>query len=166
MKPRLALLSSFGSGDKNAADGASHTFQNLFPTNHSFYGYMDLNSLQNLHDFRVAYTCKPSATSIVALEGHSHFLSRTGDYWYNVAGVPRNFTGAAVGSGGCYRINPSYSRHVGEELDLVAAWTFRPYAQIEAAACHYFRGNYIKQSLAAIGSKDANYAYVQLTLNL
>ena len=46
---------------------------------------------------------------------------------------------------------------LGTEVDLVAAWTFRPYAQIEAAVARYFRGDYIKQSLAAVGSKDANY---------
>ena len=93
-------------------------------------------------------------------------LRGTSDFWYNVAGVPRNFAGAAVGSGGGYRVNPAYSKHVGNELDLVAAWTFKPYAQIEAAACRYFRGDYIKQSLSTVGSKDANYFYVQLTLNL
>jgi hypothetical protein len=166
MQPRLSLLYSFGSGDKSATDAKSGTFQNLFPTNHLFYGYMDLSSLQNLHDLRLAYTLKPTTNSTIALEGHSHFLSRATDFWYNVAGVPRNFTGAAAGSGGGYRINPSYDKHVGNELDLVAGWTFRPYAQIEAAACRYFRGDYIKQSLAAVGSKDASYFYVQLTLNL
>ncbi len=166
IQPRLALIYSAGSGDKSATDTKSGTFQNLFPTNHLFYGYMDLSSLQNLHDIRLAYTLKPTTTSTIALEGHSHFLNRTSDFWYNVAGVPRNFAGAAVGSGGGYRINPSYSKHVGNELDLVAAWTFKPYAQIEAAACRYFRGDYIKQSLAAVGSKDASYFYVQLTLNL
>lgn len=127
---------------------------------------MDLNSLQNLHDLRLAYTVKPTPTSMIALEGHSHFLNRATDFWYNVAGVPRNVTTAAVGSGGSYRINPGYGKHVGNELDLVTGWTFRPYAQIEAAACHYFRGSYIKESLSAVGSKDANYFYVQLTLNL
>lgn len=166
LQPRLALIYSYGSGDKNAADTKSGTFQNLFPTNHLFYGYMDLNSLQNMHDVRLAYSIKPTTTSMVALEAHSHALAQTSDFWYNVAGVPRNVTTAAVGSGGSYRINPSYSRHVGNEIDLVGAWTFRPYAQIEAAACRYFRGDYIKQSLAAVGSKDANYVYVQLTLNL
>lgn len=166
LQPRLALLYSFGSGDRNATDGSSQTFQNLFPTNHLFYGYMDLSSLQNLHDVRLAYSLKPTPTSSIALEGHSHFLSRGTDFWYNVAGVPRNFTGAAVGSGGGYRVNPGYARHVGNELDLVAAWTFRPYAQIEVAACRYFRGDYIKRSLAAVGSKDSSYYYVQLTLNL
>lgn len=165
-QPRLALIYSFGSGDKSATDTKSGTFQNLFPTNHLFYGYMDLNSLQNLHDLRLAYTVKPTPTSMIALEGHSHFLNRATDFWYNVAGVPRNVTTAAVGSGGSYRINPGYGKHVGNELDLVTGWTFRPYAQIEAAACHYFRGSYIKESLSAVGSKDANYFYVQLTLNL
>ncbi len=165
-QPRLALIDSFGSGDKNPADGSSNTFQNLFPTNHLFYGYMDLNSLQNLHDIRLAYTLKPTPTSTVALEAHSHYLNRTTDFWYNVAGVPRNVTTAAVGSGRSYRINPGYGNHVGDELDLVAAWTFKPYAQIEAATCHYFRGAYIKESLSAVGSKDANYGYVQFTLNL
>ncbi len=165
-QPRLALIYSYGSGDKSATDTKSGTFQNLFPTNHLFYGYMDLSSLQNLHDIRLAYTLKPTTTSMIALEGHSHFLGRTSDFWYNVAGAPRNFAGAAGGSGGGYRINPGYGKHVGNELDLVAAWTFKPYAQIEAAACRYFRGDYIKQSLAAVGSKDASYFYVQLTLNL
>lgn len=164
-QPRLAFIYSYGSGDKDAADGKSGTFQNLFPTNHLFYGYMDLSSLQNLHDFRVAYTIKPTMTTIVALEAHSHFLATTKDFWYNVAGVPRNFT-APVGSGAGYRINPGYSRHIGEEIDLVAAWTFRPYAQVEAGACHYFRGSYIKQSLRTVGSTDANYFYLQLTMNL
>ncbi len=165
-QPRFAFIYSYGSGDKTATDAKSGTFQNLFPTNHLFYGYMDFSSLQNLHDFRLAYTLKPTPNSTIALEGHSHFLSRTSDFWYNVAGVPRNFAGAAPGSGGGYRVNPSYSRHVGNELDLVAAWTFRPYAQIEVGASRYFRGDYIKQSLAAVGSKNASYVYLQLTLNL
>jgi hypothetical protein len=30
----------------------------------------------------------------------------------------------------------------------------------------YYRGDYIKQSLAAVGSKNANYVYLQLTVNL
>lgn len=162
-QPRLGFLYSYGSGDRNTADTRSGTFQNLFPTNHLFYGYMDLASLQNLHDFRAVYTFKPRPTLSVAFEGHIHFLSRTSDFWYNVAGVPRNFTGAAVGSGGGYRINPSYRRHVGSELDAVVGWSVTHYAQIELGLSHYFRGDYIKQSLSAVGSKDASYGYLQTT---
>ncbi|HWA25939.1 MAG TPA: alginate export family protein [Lacunisphaera sp.] len=165
-QPRVGVLYSYASGDKSATDGSSETFQNLFATTHLHYGYMDLNSLQNLHDLRFVATAKPRANISLAAEMHLQQLARTTDFWYNVAGVPRNFTGAAVGSGGGYRINPSYDKSLGTEVDLTAAWTFRPYAQIEATVSRYFRGDYIKQSLAAVGSKDANYFYLQLTLNL
>ena len=165
-QPRLALIYSYASGDKNSADGSSQTFQNLFATTHLHYGYMDLNSLQNLHDLRLAFTAKPRANITLAAEVHYQLLDKTTDFWYNVAGVPRNFTGAAVGSGRGFRINPAYSHQLGTETDLVAGWTFRPYAQIEGGVGHYFRGDYIKESLQAVGSKDAGYVYLQLTLNL
>ncbi|HEY8994228.1 MAG TPA: alginate export family protein [Lacunisphaera sp.] len=165
-QPRFGVLYSYASGDKNSADGTSQTFQNLFATTHLHYGYMDLNSLQNIHDLRFVLTAKPRANISLAAEAHFQSLARTTDFWYNVAGVPRNFTGAAVGSGGGFRINPSYNKTLGTEVDLVAAWTFKPYAQVEAAVAHYFRGDYITQSLKNVGSKDANYVYVQLTFNL
>lgn len=165
-QPRFGVLYSYASGDKNAGDGSSETFQNLFATTHLHYGYMDLNSLQNLHDLRVVATAKPRTNISLALEVHFQRLDRTTDFWYNVGGVARNFTGAAVGSGRGYRINPSYSDELGTEIDLVAAWTFKPYAQIEVGVSHYFRGDYIKQSLSAVGSKDASYVYTQLTINL
>ena len=165
-QPRLGVIYSYASGDKNSTDGSSETFQNLFATTHLHYGYMDLNSLQNLHDLRFAFTAKPRANISLALETHFQKLDRTTDFWYNVAGVPRNFTGAAVGSGRGYRINPSYSTNLGTEVDLVGGWTFQPYAQIEVGVSHYYRGDYIKESLANVGSKDASYVYVQLTFNL
>ncbi len=163
-QPRIGVLYSYASGDKNAADGESQTFQNLFATTHLHYGYMDLNSLQNLHDVRLAFTAKPRANISLAIETHFQKLDRATDFWYNVAGVPRNFTGAAVGSGGGYRINPSYSKDLGTEIDFVGGWTFTPCAQIEVGVSHYFRGDYIKQSLANVGSKDASYVYTQLTI--
>jgi hypothetical protein len=166
VQSRLMIIYSYGSGDRNASDTRSGTFQNLFPTNHSVYGYMDLSSLQNLHDVRISYAFKPTRTSTLAIEGHSQFLRRRTDFWYNGAGVPRNFATATAGSGGGFRVNPSYSNHLGNEVDVVATWALRRYAQLEAAACRYFRGDYIKQSLATVGSKDASYFTVQLTLNL
>jgi hypothetical protein len=165
-QPRLALIGSYGSGDNNPTDGTSHTFQNLFPSNHGLYGAMDLSSLQNIRDLRLAYSVKPKTNISLAVEGHLQWLDNTNDYWYNVAGVPRNFTGAAVGSGKGYRINPSYGSALGSELDLLAGWTFIPSTTLELGLSRYFRGDYIKESLSAVGSKDAGYCYLQLTLNL
>ncbi len=163
MQPRLAFIYSYASGDKDRLNGQSGTFQNQFATTHLHYGYMDLNSLQNLHDLRLAFTFKPISTVTVALEAHQHFLDTTEDYWYNVGGVARNGGGYGVpGAAGT-----GSSNNLGQELDLVIGWYPRIHTHVELGVSHYFRGDYIKESLSDNGgSKDASYVYLQLTLNL
>jgi len=163
MQPRLAFIYSYASGDKDRLNGQSGTFQNQFATTHLHYGYMDLNSLQNLHDLRLAFTFKPISTVTIALEAHQHFLDTTEDYWYNVGGVARNGGGYGIpGTAGT-----GSSNNLGQELDLVIGWYPRIYTHVELGVSHYFRGDYIKESLSDNGgSKDASYVYLQLTLNL
>ncbi|MBW8782299.1 MAG: alginate export family protein [Verrucomicrobia bacterium] len=171
-QPRLALIYSYASGDKNRKDGVSNTFQNQFATTHLFYGYMDFNSLQNIHDIRLAYTIKPTPTTTLALEAHQQYLASTSDYWYNVGGVARTggtqnlATDSTAGTG--YGINAGNSSNLGQEIDFVFGWSPLPYVNVEGGVCHYFRGDYIKESWSNSrgDSKDANYAYLQLTLNL
>ncbi len=161
---RLGLTYSYASGDKRATDQTSQTFQNLFATTHLHYGYMDLNSLQNLNAYRLTYSFKPTPTVSINLDYHLHRLARATDSWYNVAGVARAGGGANLGTG--YAISPNFSKGLGQEIDLIAGWHVIPSTQIEVGVSRYFRGNYVKQSLATPGSKDANYAYVQVTLSL
>ena len=164
--PRLALIVSAASGDQNSKDKDSETFQNLLPSNHGLYGMMDLSSLQNLVDYRLNLTAKPSSATSLALDVHQQYLETTNDYWYNVAGVPRNTAGAAVGSGKGFGINPGYSSDLGQEVDLIGGWTVHRGVLLEAGLGHFFRGDYVRESLRVVGSKDADYFYVQATLNL
>ena len=166
MKPRLALIVSCASGDSNPTDKSSKTFQNLLPSNHGVYGMMDMSSLQNIEDYRVSFTARPSAKTSVALDLHQQYLENTHDYWYNVAGVPRNTPGAAAGSGKGFGINPGYSPDLGQEIDAIGGWTVTRGLLLELGVGHFFRGDYVKQSLNKVGSKDANYCYVQATVNL
>jgi|GEM_PF-372443 len=166
-QPRLALIYSYGSGDKNANDGQCNTFQNQYATTHMFYGYMDLNSLQNLSDIRLAYTIKPRSNVTMALEGHLQYLDSTSDYWYNVGGVPR--TGGTVPNNhNGYSRSNTYSNQLGQEIDFITSWSPVPYMNFEAGVAHYFRGDYVKESFSSAvgGSQDASYTYVQITLNL
>lgn len=165
-QPRLTAYYSIASGDKNSTDTKSQTFQNLFPSNHLLYGMMDLTGLQNADDLRFSLSAKPNPKLTLTLEANFQALDRTTDFWYNAGGAPRNFAGAAVGSGGGYRINPSYSDELGHEVDLIGTWVIKPAAVLEAGFGHYYRGDYVKESLRAVGSKDATYGYLQLTLNL
>lgn len=166
MTPRLALIVSAASGDHSASDKDSETFQNLLPSNHGLYGAMDLSSLQNLVDYRLSYSVKPSSATSLALDVHQQYLETTNDYWYNVAGVPRNTAGAAPASGKGFGINPNYSSNLGQEVDVIGGWTVKKGLLLEAGLGHFFRGAYVRQSLRAVGSKDADYLYIQATLNL
>jgi len=163
--PRLGLEYAYGSGDRNPTDGNHETFDNLFPTNHKFYGYMDFVSLQNIQDVRGIFQIRPTSRLSVAIEGHGFWLANTHDNFYNVAGVPRGGVTATPGGTG-YGVNPDYSRFVGTELDLIAGYALTRFAQLEIGYGHFFTGGYIDQSLAspAFGSTDANYIYVQTSI--
>ncbi|MBM3822400.1 MAG: hypothetical protein FJ404_05865 [Verrucomicrobia bacterium] len=161
--PRLGLEYSHASGDGNPADDEHGTFENLFPTNHKFYGYMDFVSLQNIHNVRAIYQIKPHARLSLAVEAHAFWLADTQDNFYNVAGLPRG--GGAANAAG-YGVNPSYSNYVGSEIDVILGFALTRFAQLEAGYGHFFTGSYIDSSLqGAGGSQDANYVYLQLAIN-
>jgi hypothetical protein len=166
LKPRLAFIVSAASGDRNGKDKESETFQNILPSNHGLYGVMDMSSLQNIFDYRLSFTLKPSAKSSLAFDLHQQFLANTSDYWYNVAGVPRNTPGATPGSGRGFGLNPNYNADLGREIDLIYGWTATKGLLLEGGVGHFFRGQYVKESFSAVGSRDSNYLYLQATLNL
>src|SRR6185295_645921 len=131
--PRLGLEYAYGSGDSNPTDGKHETFENLFPTNHKFYGYMDFVSLQNIHDVRGIFQLKPHPRVSVAIEGHGFWLADTHDNFYNVGGAPRGGTGLPAGGAGTgYGVYSGNSSFVGSEVDLIAGWAVTRYAQLEA----------------------------------
>jgi hypothetical protein len=163
--PRLGLEYSFSSGDSDPKDGQHETFDNLYPTNHKFYGYMDFIPLQNIHDVRAIFQLKPHKQVSLSLEGHAFWLADTHDNFYNVSGTPRG--GIATTPGNGYGINPNYSSFVGNELDLTVGYSMTKYALLEAGYGHFFTGDYVKQSLSApaFGSRDADYVYLQATIS-
>jgi hypothetical protein len=163
--PRLGAEYAFGSGDNDPNDNKHGTFDNLFPTNHKFYGFMDFFSLQNVHDVRAIFQLKPHARVSVSLEGHGFWLANTHDNFYNSGGTPRG--GISSGGGAGYGIDASYSSFVGTEVELVAGWAVTRFAQLEAGYGHFFTGRYIDQSLSspAFGSRDADWFYAQLSVS-
>jgi len=164
--PRLGMEYNFSSGDSNKADNKHETFDNLYPTNHKFYGFMDFVSLQNINDLRFMSSIKPLPRLTLNADYHGFWLADTHDSFYNVTGGRRGTT-AATPTGENYGINPGYDNFVGTELDLVASYAVSPQAMLEVGYGHFFVGDYIKQSLHAAtrGSTDANWFYVSLTIS-
>lgn len=149
-KPRVGLEYSYGSGDGDPDDGDQGAFQNLFPTNHIHYGFMDLFSWSNLHNVALHLGAKPQPKLTVGVDVHAFWLADTADTWRraNARSVvrPRD---AAAGS------------YAGTEVDLLATWSPNAHVTVTAGWSHFFAGDYLADTGAA---SDADFVYVMTGL--
>ncbi len=151
-KPRLGIEYNYASGDSNAADGRVGTFQNLFPTNHLFYGYIDVFAWQNMHNPAVMFSVEPSSKVKLSLDYHLFWLANTNDGWYraNQTSLVRPIT-------------PGASSHAGSELDFRLQWKALKHLDVLAGYSRFFAGPYLDDTGAA---DDADFAYLMLTFKL
>lgn len=149
-KPRLSFEFDYASGDSDSSDGDRETFDNLFPTNHLHYGYMDLASLQNLNNYRFQLTAKPMKKLAVQGDVHLIYVDTSKDDFYSAGRTTKRSTMAGAGT------------HVGNEVDLKAKYNMCDYANVLVGYSHFFAGDFLSDTGA---NDDADFVYVQTTLN-
>jgi hypothetical protein len=149
-KPRIGLEYSYGSGDGNAADGKQGAFQNLYPTNHPHYGYMDVFSWSNMHDAVLHLSAKPTAKLTTSLDWHSFWLANTADSWRraNAKTTVRTADAAA-------------SNYAGSELDALVSYAACVNFTLTAGYSHFFAGSYLNDTGAG---SDADFVYVMTSV--
>ena len=151
--PRIGIAYNYGSGDGNPADGDTETFQNLFPTNHKFYGQMDVFSWQNMQDLEISFKCSPTKKLTAKAEFHAFWLASTDDSWYRANGIAtvRPLTPVARGA----------SDSVGYEADVTLTYTVSKNLSFEGGYSHFFAGDYLSDTGA---SDDADFVYLQTSI--
>ena len=152
-KPRLFAEYNFASGDDNAKDGDVGTFQNLFPTNHKFYGYMDVFSWQNIHNPAVTFSVQPHRTVSARLDYHLFWLADTSDAWYR-----------ANGTTAVRPISPGADSFAGSEIDLTVTWKPTKWFALQAGYSHFFAGDYLGDA-GSRASDDADFGYAMVTID-
>lgn len=150
-KPRFYTEYNHASGDRNPSDGKVGTFDNLFPTNHSKYGFIDFVSLKNMNDIMLGASLKPTGKLTMSGDFHWFFLDAKESPWFNA-------------SGAVYRTaNPSASTQLGEELDLTAAYALNAHLSTLLGYSHFFAGPFARDT----GDSDgADFVYVQFALKI
>ena len=152
---RLGVEYDFASGSKNAADTTNHTFNNLYPTNHPYYGLMDNQGWRNMKALSASLSLKPSKPSAVSLAYWNFHLAQAHDAWYDSAG---NGSGSLRGASAA-----NEETHVGDELDLAFRYATTPDLVWEAGYGHFFAGAFIKDRVR--GSSDgSDWTYVMTTV--
>jgi hypothetical protein len=153
-KPRLGVQYSFATGDSNPLDGDSETFQNLYPTNHLFYGYMDTASWQNIHNPEVNFSIMPTPKLKLMLDYHAFWNETNSDLWYRANGItPVRAPAAAAAATDNFR---------GHEIDLTATYKVNPHVGFMAGYSLFIAGNYLAQTGA---SDNAHFGYVQVQID-
>ncbi len=157
-RPRIGLEYDYASGDQDPNDSESQSFQNLFPSNHAPYGYIDEFAWRNLHDARLQLNVRPLKTVDVEVSYHAFWLAETTDYWYRSNGISTLRTttpdGRNVRTIGA-------DNFAGHEIDVVVKWTPARWFSLEGGYCHFFPGEYLRQTGPSDG---ADFAYAQASL--
>ena len=164
--PRVGLEYNFASGDSDPNDGKNNTFENLFPTNHKLYGYMDFVGWRNIHNPRLNMSIKPAKSIDATLDYHLFWLADTHDFFYPEVGPGRGASGPAqLGEPVSYGRNPQFSSFLGSEVNLDVTYTPARWAVLRAGYGHFFAGDYVKSSVSGVGgATDADWIYLQATL--
>jgi len=148
--PRLGLEWDFATGDEDSTDNERNTFDNLWPTNHLHYGYMDLVSLQNINAYRFTADIKPSKKLTLQADYWVFYLDETTDAAYN------------AGRGQLRAAKPgATSGLLGSEIDLLVKYGLNKNVSLLGGVSHFFAGKFLAESGA---NDDADYFYLQSAL--
>ena len=148
--PSVKALVWSGSGDDNPLDNEINTFTTLFPLGHAYWGLIDNLSGQNLNDYSLQLTLKPTKKLNLLAAYHYFNKERVADAVYNVANVGLIPT---VGS----------PKHIGQEIDLIATYKFHEQFSVQGGATWFFYGDAIDQS--PLARDDAEFYYLTSTIS-
>ncbi|MFO1486461.1 MAG: alginate export family protein [Verrucomicrobiaceae bacterium] len=153
-KPRIGIQYNYGSGDGDPNDGDIGTFQNLYPTNHLFYGYMDTTGWANMHNPQLNISFTPSPKLKVMIDYHLYWMANTADSWYRVNGVTRvRPLNTASTSASSFR---------GQEIDLTAMYKLSPHVGLQGGYSVFFPGDYLSDTGP---HSTAHFAYMQVQID-
>ena len=158
-KPRLGLEYDFASGDRHPNNGNSESFQNLYPSNHDKYGFMDEFGWRNIHDLRLQLNAKPVKKLDLEFDFHAFWLADTHDYWYRTNGISTLRTKTPDGRD----VRTIGARSfAGEEIDLTATYELTKNVKFQTGYSHFFAGPYLADTGA---SSDADFGYFMTTFS-
>ncbi|MEK7804478.1 MAG: alginate export family protein [Planctomycetota bacterium] len=154
--PRIGFEYDYASGDSDATDGEHETFDNLYPTNHwaGIYGFADLVSWQNMHDFRGQVKVSPTKKMTAQVDYHYFMLAEEGDGWY----LANATLASATRPSGGYDTRDD---ELAQEVDLTISYDLYKNVKILAGYSYFAAGDWIENN---IGDTDTNWAYLQTTV--
>ncbi len=158
MQPRLGGEINFASGDENPADDTWGGFDQLYPTNHIHFGYMDRMSWKNMKHYSVGLQVRPTKASHFEVSGHWFALNEERDHWYGAAQTA--FMRSATNN---------TEDDLGQEIDVVYTKFFTPGNHVgwQIGGGVFFPGDFVETGAAntIADPSSETWGYTQLWIN-
>jgi hypothetical protein len=148
--PRVYAEGNYASGTKNPAGRDWNTFDQLYPSNHDKYGFADQVGRRNLEQFRVGVEEELTKKWKLKQAFEGFWLATANDNFYASSGA------IAVPA------HPGASRHIGNELDLVAEYQMNRGLSFGFGYARLFAGQFLKTTTPG---NDYSYPYAYFQYN-
>ena len=148
--PHVFLEGNYASGTKNPNGHTWNTFDQLYPSNHDKYGFEDQIGRRNLEQFRVGAEEDLTKKWKVKQAFEGYWLATSNDNFYASSGA------IAIPA------HPGASRHVGNELDLVAEYLLNPGLTFGVGYARLFAGQFLNTTTSG---HDSSYPYAYFQYN-
>jgi hypothetical protein len=154
MQPRLSAEFNTASGNKG--DGKERGFDQLYPTNHIHFGYMDRMSWKNMNHLAFGLQMRPNADSHFEVTGHLFSKQESSDRWYHAGQGAMPVPNAASNT----------STDLGEEIDVVYTHFFTPGNHVawQIGGGVFLPGEFI-DNLRGGNASEQTWGYTQLWVN-
>src|SRR3984885_8689562 len=140
--PHIFLEGNYASGTKNPNGHEWNTFDQIYPSNHDKFGFADLVGRRNLVQFRTGVEEEPTTKWKLKQQFEGYWLATSKDNFYASSGaitVPAH---------------PGASRHIGNELDLVAEYEVNKGLNFGFGYGRMFTGQFLNTT-----TRGQNYSY-------
>jgi hypothetical protein len=148
--PRVYIEGNYASGTKNPAGRDWNTFDQLYPSNHDKFGFTDQVGRRNLVHFRVGVEENVGKKWKFKQAFEGYWLATSNDNFYASSGA------IAIAA------HPGASRHIGNELDLVAEYQLNKGLNFGFGYARLFAGQFLKTSAQG---NDYSYPYAYVEYN-
>src|SRR5258708_4315341 len=148
--PRVYLEGNYASGTKNPAGRDWNTFDSLYPSNHDKEGFADQVGRRNLVQFRVGVEENLSKKWRIRQSFEGFWLATSHDNFYASSGA------IAVPA------RPGASRHIGNELDLIAEYKMNKGLNFGFGYARLFAGQFLQTTTRG---HDYQYPFAYMEYN-
>ena len=147
--PSIGGVFWYGSGDDDPNDDEINTIYTNYPLGHAYWGLADNFSGQNLIDYAIVTSVKPTKKLTLAAAFHFFDKAQGEDAIYNIANVRLG------GAGGTANTDES----IGQELDLLATYQASSNLQLQAGYFWFWYGDAVAQSAGGVPRADSDTFY-------